>query len=145
MAMSRPCGSTSFTRRPPMRSSPVEMSSRPATMRTAVDLPQPERPTITRNSPSSTSIEGSWTAWKPLSYTLLMLSSSTVAICAPYQMGRIKWAGASALDGTGCETGDQRPLGQQEQCEQRDCHHHAARGHQPPLLELWVGDQAVQP
>src|SRR6478609_3710841 len=139
MAMSRPCGSTSLTRRPPMRSSPVEMSSRPATIRRAVDLPHPDGPTMTRNSPSATSIERSCTAWKPFSYSLFMLSSSTVAICAPECVDR-----ASALDGTGGETGDQRFLGEQEQREQRDRHHHSAGGHQPPLLDQRVGDEAVQ-
>ena len=67
IAMSRPCGSTSLTRRPPMRSSPVEMSSRPATMRRAVDLPQPDGPTRTTNSPSATSMDRSFTAWNPFS------------------------------------------------------------------------------
>ena len=67
MAMSRSWGSSSLTRLPPMRSSPLEMSSSPATIRRAVDLPQPDGPTRTRNSPSATSIDRSWTAWKPLS------------------------------------------------------------------------------
>ena len=67
MAMSLPCGSTSLTRLPPMRSSPVEMSSSPATIRSAVDLPQPDGPTRTRNSPSATSMDRSVTAWKPFS------------------------------------------------------------------------------
>src|SRR5688572_1312431 len=141
MAMSRPCGSTSLTRLPAMRSSPVEMSSRPATMRSAVDLPHPDGPTRTRNSPSSTSSERSCTAWKPFSYTLLIWSSSTVAICAPSGWAMCR---ASALDSTGGETGDQRLLDDQEQGEQRDRHHHAAGGHQPPFLDQRVGDQRVE-
>src|ERR1051325_2095825 len=53
MAMSRSFGATLFTTRLPMRTSPPEISSRPAIMRSRVDLPQPEGPTSTQNSPSS--------------------------------------------------------------------------------------------
>ena len=42
---------------------PSVISSSPATMRSAVVLPQPDGPTSTRNSPSPTSSERSWTAW----------------------------------------------------------------------------------
>ena len=54
MAMSRSAGSTSLTMRPPMSISPPVMVSRPATMRSSVDLPQPEGPTSTQNWPSPT-------------------------------------------------------------------------------------------
>jgi hypothetical protein len=67
MAMSRSFGVSSFTTVPPIRISPSEISSRPATIRSAVVLPQPDGPTSTRNSPSWTSNERSVTAWKPLS------------------------------------------------------------------------------
>ena len=50
MAMSRFLGSTSFMSFPSMYISPPEISSRPATMRRVVDLPQPEGPTRTINS-----------------------------------------------------------------------------------------------
>ena len=53
--MSRSLESTSFTTRPSMAISPPEISSRPASMRSSVDLPQPEGPTITTNSPSAMS------------------------------------------------------------------------------------------
>src|SRR3954469_9506956 len=53
MAMSRCLGATLFTTRPPIRTSPPEISSRPAIMRSKVDLPQPEGPTSTQNSPSA--------------------------------------------------------------------------------------------
>jgi hypothetical protein len=65
--MSRSFGVSSLTTLPPMEIVPSEMSSSPATMRSAVVLPQPDGPTRTRNSPSPTSIDRSWTAWKPLS------------------------------------------------------------------------------
>ncbi len=50
--MSRSLGATWFTTRPPMEIVPSVMSSSPATIRSVVDLPQPEGPTSTRNSPS---------------------------------------------------------------------------------------------
>ena len=53
MAMLRSLGSTSFTRLPAMRISPSVVVSSPAIMRSTVDLPQPDGPTITTNSPSS--------------------------------------------------------------------------------------------
>ena len=53
MAMSRSLAGTSFTTRPSMESVPPEMVSSPAIMRSVVDLPQPEGPSSTMNSPSS--------------------------------------------------------------------------------------------
>ena len=53
MAMSRSLGGTSLTTRPPMLTVPLVISSRPATIRNAVVLPQPEGPTSTMNSPSA--------------------------------------------------------------------------------------------
>ena len=54
MAMSRSLGCRSLTRRPPITISPSETVSSPAIMLSSVDLPQPEGPTSTRNSPAST-------------------------------------------------------------------------------------------
>src|SRR5688500_10635809 len=51
--MSRSLGWTRFTTRPPISISPALMFSRPAIIRSSVDLPQPEGPTSTQNSPSS--------------------------------------------------------------------------------------------
>ena len=56
-------GSTSFMRAPSMRSSPAVISSSPATMRSTVDLPQPEGPTSTMNSLSAISRLKSSTAF----------------------------------------------------------------------------------
>ena len=53
MAMSRSFGGTLLTTRPPIAISPLLISSRPAIMRSSVDLPQPDGPTSTTNSPSS--------------------------------------------------------------------------------------------
>ena len=52
MAMSRSREDSVFTTRSPIRRVPVLMSSSPATIRSAVLLPQPDGPTSTRNSPS---------------------------------------------------------------------------------------------
>src|SRR5215203_1911433 len=54
MAMSRSRGSSSFTTRPPISIVPPEIGSSPAIIRSSVDFPQPEGPTRTTNSPSST-------------------------------------------------------------------------------------------
>src|SRR5215207_1158159 len=90
MAMSRSLGDRVLTTRSPMRRVPLEMSSSPATMRRAVDLPQPDGPTRTRNSPSAMSRSRSWTAWNPFSYCLLTLSSTTSAMVPSSGIG---WSG----------------------------------------------------
>src|SRR4051794_39473947 len=53
--MSRSLGSISLTIRPPISIVPAVGLSRPATMLSSVDLPQPEGPTSTVNSPLSMS------------------------------------------------------------------------------------------
>ena len=64
--MSRSAGSRSLTTRLPMKISPALISSRPATMRSSVDLPQPEGPTMTTNSPSVISALTPWMTWLAL-------------------------------------------------------------------------------
>src|SRR5213594_846245 len=64
-AMSRSIGARSFTTLPSMLISPEVMSSRPATMRSVVVLPQPDGPTSTTNSWSWISRFTSLTAWVP--------------------------------------------------------------------------------
>src|SRR5215472_12114350 len=54
--MSRSLGWTLLTTRSPIEIVPEVMFSRPASMRSRVDLPQPEGPTSTTNSPSSIGI-----------------------------------------------------------------------------------------
>src|SRR5437667_11455764 len=51
--MSRSFGWTLLTTRSPIEMVPEVMFSRPASIRSRVDLPQPEGPTSTTNSPSS--------------------------------------------------------------------------------------------
>ncbi len=55
--MSLSLGSSSFTTRSPIAIFPELIVSRPATILSSVDLPQPEGPTMTTNSPSATSID----------------------------------------------------------------------------------------
>src|SRR5215470_17351881 len=55
--MSRSFGWTLLTTRSPIEMVPEVMFSRPASMRSSVDLPQPEGPTRTTNSPSSIGID----------------------------------------------------------------------------------------
>ena len=65
MAMSRSAGSTSFTTRSPILQVPPVMVSRPAIMRSSVDLPQPEGPSRTVKEPFGTSSEMPFTASTP--------------------------------------------------------------------------------
>src|SRR5215203_963761 len=55
MAISRWRGGRSLTTWSPIKILPLEMSSRPAIIRRAVDFPQPDGPTKTMNSPSGIS------------------------------------------------------------------------------------------
>ena len=52
MAMPRSGGSASLTSTPSIRMRPELIGSSPAMMRSRVDLPQPDGPTSTQNSPS---------------------------------------------------------------------------------------------
>ncbi len=65
MAMLRSLGSTSFTTLPPIAISPEVIVSSPAIMRSSVDLPQPEGPTITMNSPSAILAVTPWMTGRP--------------------------------------------------------------------------------
>ena len=58
--MSRSLDSTSLTTLPSMAMVPPVISSSPASMRSSVDLPQPDGPTSTMNSPSLMSKPMPW-------------------------------------------------------------------------------------
>jgi hypothetical protein len=62
IAMSRSLGSSALTMRSPIFNSPPLIVSSPAIIRKAVDLPHPDGPTSTRNSPSSISSDKPETA-----------------------------------------------------------------------------------
>src|ERR1700690_872424 len=65
MATSRCRGATALTKRSPKLTVPEVISSRPATIRSAVVLPQPDGPTSTTNSPSATSRSGESSPFTP--------------------------------------------------------------------------------
>src|SRR3954447_12297213 len=67
--MSRSRGATSLTTRGPIEISPEDASSSPATIRSAVDLPEPDGPTRIVNSPSAISRSRPSTARVPSSKT----------------------------------------------------------------------------
>src|SRR5215813_9122024 len=95
MAMSRSLGGRSLTTRSPMEISPDVISSKPATMRRVVVLPQPDGPTNTMNSLSRMVRLTSLTACTS-SYFLFRSFRTTCA------MARLScWVSALALDGPG--------------------------------------------
>src|SRR5690606_18338097 len=82
MAMSRSLGSSWFTTRPPIAISPPLITSSPAIIRSRVDLPQPDGPRITMNSPSPISQSTPWITSR-LSYDLRTPLRLTLAIPSP--------------------------------------------------------------
>src|SRR5690349_7815216 len=77
--MSRSLGATLFTMRSPIQTSPSLISSRPASIRSVVDLPQPDAPTKTKNSLSAPSMLGSLTATTSPAYFLYTFLKETLA------------------------------------------------------------------
>lgn len=65
IAMRRSAGSRSLAYAPSSISSPSVISSSPAIMRSTVDLPQPEGPSRTRNSPGAMSSDSRSTTRTP--------------------------------------------------------------------------------
>src|SRR3954452_25276383 len=78
--MSRSFGAMSLTMRSSIRTVPALMCSRPATMRSAVDFPEPDGPTRTVKPPSGMSSVSSSTALVPSGKTLLTPSNSILAM-----------------------------------------------------------------
>ena len=77
--MSRSFGGTLLTMRSPMRISPPEMFSRPAIIRSNVDLPQPEGPTSTTNSPSRIEMSTPWiTAVAPKAFRTSRIATEAI-------------------------------------------------------------------
>src|SRR3954468_521864 len=81
--MSRSREGTWLTTRSPIRTTPPEISSSPATILSAVVLPQPEGPTRTTNSPSAMSSASESTALVPSPYTFVTSSRTTSATRPP--------------------------------------------------------------
>src|SRR6218665_781436 len=96
--MSRALGGKVSTRRAPTWISPLPTCSRPASMRSKVDLPQPEGPSSTRNSRSATSnVILAATFFPP---KLLLTPRSEMAAMMGVSATR------SGLDATGRHAGD---------------------------------------
>src|ERR1019366_142757 len=96
MAMSRSLDSTSLTTWPSMAIVPPLISSSPASMRSSVDLPQPEGPTSTVNSPSAMSKAMPWmTLTAPKVFSTLQNETDATSGLSP---GRRK-AGLRRLGG----------------------------------------------
>ena len=79
--MSRSRGESLVTSRSPIEMSPSVTSSRPAIIRSSVDLPQPDGPTSTMNSPLAIVRLTSSTARTSPAYTFLTCSSLISATC----------------------------------------------------------------
>src|ERR1700693_5340105 len=103
MAMSRAFGGRPLTRRPPIQISPELTSSRPPISRSKVDLPQPEGPPSTTNSPAATFRSSARsTAVSPKR----LLTARISIVCT---------LDTSALHGTGGQPAHQVTLYQQEE------------------------------
>src|SRR3954471_1872741 len=113
--MSRSLGAFSLTRSPPMRSSPSEMSSRPAIMFSVVDFPQPDGPTRMMNSPSAMVKLALSTPMVPSGYRLVISSRTMSAI-------------ESALHCAGGQAGHDPALEQQDEDDDRNGEQHRGRG-----------------
>src|SRR5215210_5997913 len=113
--MSRSFGARSLTTLPPILSSPSVMSSSPAIIRSAVDLPQPDGPTRIMNSPSAISRFRSLTASKP-SANFFEIPSRTISAIAPSL--------SLSLDRPSGQAGDDAPL--EDQYKNDDRHRHKA-------------------
>src|SRR5215211_2998835 len=95
--MSRSRGATRLTTRSPIRISPSVTDSRPASIRSAVVLPEPEGPTRTRNSPSAAASVSSLTA-STASKRFVTRSYSTRATPLPLDRAREHAADEVALE-----------------------------------------------
>src|SRR3954449_6407085 len=83
--MSRSFGATSLTTRSPIEIAPADASSSPATIRSAVDLPEPDGPTRTVNSPSPISRSSPSTARVPSGKTFETPSNAIEAMLSPHR------------------------------------------------------------
>src|SRR2546423_15227039 len=95
--MSRAAGDTEVTSRSPIAIVPAVGCSSPATIRSAVDLPQPDGPTSTISSPSATSSERSSTATVPPSNRLVTELNVTPALALAPDPGGVERTDEVAL------------------------------------------------
>src|SRR6185437_12797034 len=140
--MSRSLGGTKVTSFSPISTRPPSSGSRPASMRRAVVLPDPDGPTKTMNSPSLMSSSRASTAGgASLAYTRVADTNFTPAIgnlrsswCRNCQI---------SLDGSHGQAADQRPLGDPADDDDRDRGHGGGRG-QVREVQPFLGDRADQ-
>src|SRR5436190_21054158 len=122
MARPRSAAGTSLTRAPSMRISPPVAVSSPQIRRSSVDLPQPDGPTNTANSPSAISKSTPWiTCVAP--NALPTFASSSRAI------------GVLLLDAGGRHAGGDVLLQEREDDRDRDHGHHGHREQVVPLRD----------
>src|SRR3954465_12204345 len=120
--MSRSFGAIWLTTVSPIRTSPPVMSSSPAIIRSAVELPDPDGPTRIMNSPSLMSRSMSRTASKPSGYRLVTLSRTISDIPSPSYL---------SLTAAGRQTGDDAALEEQHEDDDGDGHDDGGRGDVP--------------
>src|SRR3954454_14743116 len=97
MATSRSFGGTLVTSRSPIHTDPPSTSSRPASIRSEVDLPQPEGPTRTRNSPSWMS-RLSWSTAGRSDPGNSLVASSNLTVVMVLLLHRQERAGRSVVE-----------------------------------------------
>src|SRR6516162_4773263 len=115
MASPRCAAGTSFTRAPSIRMSPSLAVSRPQIMRSRVDLPQPDGPTKTMNSPFSKARSTPWITVASR-YRLTTLRSSKLAI----ELALFDAGGSNALRDVALQQGeDDRHRQQGQHCHRK--------------------------
>src|SRR3984893_8456125 len=96
--MSRSLGATLLTTRSPIEIVPEVMFSRPASIRSRADLPQPEGPTRTTNSPSSIGIGTPGDTSKlPNDFRTSRICTDDIGIHSPHFMFSGAYAEGDAL------------------------------------------------
>src|SRR6478735_2506395 len=140
--MSRSFGGRSFTTSSPMRSSPSVTVSSPATIRRAVDLPQPEGPTSTSISPSSMTRSSSRMPTWPFGYTFVTPSNVTDATGTSRVGGaRVGWVRWSSLHRPGEQAPHEVALQGEEHDERQRHRHEGGGGEQLPVLAPSAGER----
>src|SRR5580693_8233144 len=123
--MSLSLGCTSLTSRPAISIRPPSSGSSPASIRSAVVLPDPDGPTSTMNSPSVMSRSSMSTAGlAPLAYTRLAPTYLTPAMGGPPRsngpFGQMRFAFDWSLDRPHRQTADERALRDPADDDDRD-------------------------
>src|SRR5437016_1986349 len=97
MAMSRSFGGTLLTTRSPILISPEVMFSRPAIIRSSVDLPHPDGPTSTTNSPSPMRMLTPWiTSRAPNAFLTSRIATDAISRHRPFVGNHLAVIGQAA-------------------------------------------------